>query len=125
MQEKIGTFGASMQEEKEIQRLNKVVAKQQKISDCIKFKQEEAQYNNEKRGEKAKINAEKVERAKKTQRRQMIQAQKSQQSREELGQNRNASLKDRIEREQMYRKEAAKLKAEELQESRDQRQFFN
>ena len=54
IQEKQGTMGASIQEEKEIERLNKVVAKQQKINDCVKFKQEEAQYNNEKRLEKAK-----------------------------------------------------------------------
>ena len=45
IKEKQTISGSSLQEEKELERLNKVVAKQQKMSDFSKFKQEEAQYN--------------------------------------------------------------------------------
>ena len=41
--------GAGAFEQKEIERLNKVVAKQQKITEFSKQKQEEANYHNDKR----------------------------------------------------------------------------
>lgn len=87
--------------------------KQQKISDFSKIQAEEIKYANQQRGEKAAAAAIKVEQAKKMKLRAHNQVRKKADAKDMVGQERNNIIKDQIDKQNLLRKEAAKLRAED------------
>lgn len=64
MQETHTSVGGSLIEQKELENLNKVVAKSNKISEFNKMRQDEVFYNNQAKTERAQQTALKIEQAK-------------------------------------------------------------
>ena len=69
-------------EQQTLERMNKVVMKQKKIYDFSKVKEDEANFINDQRNERAQKSQMRVEQAKKAQKRQNYQIKKQQESKE-------------------------------------------
>ena len=106
-----------------MERLNKVVMKQQRMSEFSKQKQEEASFINAARNEKAEKRHIKVEQVKKANKRQEIMAKKKVEQKDSLVGDRNLAIKEQVDRNNAYRKEAARLRAEELEDQRQEREW--
>ena len=68
--------------------------------------------------------AQRVEQAKKAAKRQAILVKRKQDQKDAVGQQRTSSIKEQMDRQAAYRREAARLRAEEQKETRDQQAFL-
>ena len=66
------TVGGSLLEQKELENLNKAVAKSNKVTEFNKMRQDEVFYNNQAKSERAQLVASRVENAMRAQRKQSI-----------------------------------------------------
>ena len=66
------TVGGSLFEQKELENLNKAVAKSNKVTEFNKMRQDEVFYNNQAKSERAQLVASRVENAMRAQRKQSI-----------------------------------------------------
>ena len=85
------------------------------------MKQDEVFYNNQVRSERAQMVASKVEDAMRSQRKQSIQTRRKQEQKEFNGENRTALLREEHVKQNAFKKEAARLRAEEQKEVREER----
>ena len=85
------------------------------------MKQDEVFYNNQVRSERAQMAASKVEDAMRAQRKQSIQTRRKQEQKEFNGENRTALLREEHIKQNAFKKEAARLRAEEQKEVREER----
>ena len=85
------------------------------------MKQDEVFYNNQARSERAQMVASKVEDAMRAQRKQSIQTRRKQEQKEFNGENRTALLREEHVKQNAFKKEAARLRAEEQKEVREER----
>ena len=85
------------------------------------MKQDEVFYNNQARSERAQIAASKVEDAMRAKRKQSIQTRRKQEQKEFNGENRTALLREEHVKQNAFKKEAARLRAEEQKEVREER----
>ena len=85
------------------------------------MKQDEVFYNNQVRSERAQMAASKVEDAMRAQRKQSIQTRRKQEQKEFNGENRTALLREEHVKQNAFKKEAARLRAEEQKEVREER----
>ena len=88
------SVSGSQSEAIELERLNKLVAKTQKMQEFSKIKEDEAAYISQHRGERAQAIQQRVEQAKRQQRKQNLHLKKRQESKDGVIQNRHATLKE-------------------------------
>jgi len=89
------------------------------MADITKSKQEEEAFNAAKKKQRAQEIAEKVEQARKSQRRQEFLVRKRQDAKRSLDQQRNDSIREHHDKQAAYKREAARLKAEEQRDVRE------
>ena len=85
------------------------------------MRQDEVFYNNQAKSERAQLVASKVENAMRAQRKQSIQTRRKQEQKEFNGENRTAMLREEHLKQNAFKKEAARLRAEEQKEVREER----
>ena len=115
------TVGGSIFEQKELEYLNKAVAKSNKVTEFNKMRQDDVLYNNQAKSERAQLVASRVENAVRAKRKESIQTRRKVEQRESNGENRTAMLREELVKQNAFKKEAARLRAEEQKEVREDR----